>query len=252
MQVPGAKLSYSNITFLDKNPIKRWLQRKRLISAIKILGTSDCAKRICDFGAGNGELCKGLAEKFPAAKIICYEPTPSLLLEARENLREFGERIEFCSDAKDLENQTFDIILCLEVFEHLPKIETISALKIISEILHNEGKFVIGVPVEVGIPAVYKGLFRMIRRYGAFDANIKNVFLALIGYPPVDRPVSEISPGLSFYFEHMGFNHKILAHEFLKYFKLVGVSTSPFGKPISFLMPEINYLLINTTKVKDI
>ena len=52
-------MTYSDITFNDRNPIKRWLQRRRLESAISFAGSSlKLGATICDFGAGNGELCK--------------------------------------------------------------------------------------------------------------------------------------------------------------------------------------------------
>lgn len=79
----------------------------------------------------------------------------------------------------------------------------------------------------------------MTRRYGAFDANLKNVGLAFLGFPPKNRPSSEIAPGLRFCFEHMGFDFRHLKQIFRHYFNLQKISTSPFVMPIPSLMPEI-------------
>ncbi len=236
-------MSYAEITFNDKNPVKRWLQRQRLVSAIKLCGRSlYLPEAICDYGAGNGELCKLLAARYQNAKITCYEPMPQLLSEAKENLSA-TPNVEFCQDIRNVLPDTLDAVLCLEVFEHLPPSETRDALQTISEILKPEGILVIGVPVEIGIPALYKGVFRMFRRYNAYDANIKNVALAFLGRPPKDRPVSEIAPGLEFHHEHMGFHFRDFKQVLGNYFQLLQVSASPFTFPGTWLMPEVYFVV---------
>lgn len=243
-------MSYAEITFKDKNPVKRWLQQQRLVSAITLYSRLlRQPETICDYGAGNGELCKLLAGHYPNATITCYEPTPSLFSEAQENLRPIAN-INFCQDIRRIAAETFDVVFCLEVFEHLPPEETATALQTIYNLLKPEGIIIIGVPVEVGIPALYKGIFRMFRRYGAFDANIKNVALACLGHPPKNRPVSEITPGFKFHYEHMGFHFRHLQQTLSRYFQLHQVSTSPFAVFGSWLMPEV-YLLAEKASLRN-
>ena len=235
-------MSYADITFKDANPIKRWLQRQRLVSAMNLYSSTRITpKAICDFGAGNGELCKMLAARYPRAKLVCYEPTPYLLSEARQNLAAFSE-VEFCQNIQNVKAETFDVVFCLEVFEHLPSAETDDALKSIFSVLKDNGMIVIGVPVEVGVPALYKGIFRMFRRYGAFDANIKNVVLSFLWHPPKDRPVSEIAPGFRFHYEHTGFDFRGLKNILTRYFELRTVAASPFSAFGSLLMPEVYFV----------
>lgn len=136
-------MSYSEITFRDKNPIKRWLQQQRLASAIKLCSRSP--KAICDFGAGNGELLKLLAENYPNAKLICYEPTAGLLSEAQQNLSAVAQ-VEFCQNIQSIKPGLLDVVFCLEVFEHLPPEETIDALQRIYDLLKPEGTIIVGVP----------------------------------------------------------------------------------------------------------
>ena len=235
-------MSYAEITFRDKNPIKRWLQQQRLVSAIKLCSRSlRPPEAICDYGAGNGELCKLLAEHYQNAKLVCYEPTPSLLSEARQNLSAVVD-VEFCQDIRSVALGTLDVVFCLEVFEHLPPEETANALQTISDLLKPEGVIIIGVPVEVGVPALYKGIFRMSRRYGAFDANMKNVAMSFLYQPPKDRPASEIAPGFRFHHEHMGFDFRRFKVNLSSYFKLHKVSASPFAALGSWLMPEVYFV----------
>ena len=279
-------MNYAELTFQDKNFIKRWLQRQRLVSAIKLsrkfttlpntiwvprkiqiffwewqrdLKGSSLLKaakwqlievpicdfqhsgQILDFGAGNGELCKLLSETYQGSQIICYEPSHTLLSEAKENLKAFTQ-IEFCQDISNLTPQTFDAVFCLEVFEHLPPEETIKALETIYDLLKSGGLLIIGVPIEIGIPALYKGLFRMSRRYGEFDADIKNIVNSFLMNPPQKRPISEIEPGLRFHYPHMGFDFRHLEREISTYFSLCDIWTSPFVLPFgSWLMPEIYF-----------
>ena len=233
-------MSYAEITFRDRNPIKRWLQRQRLVSALALYGSRH-PQVICDYGAGSGELCKLLAVRYPDAKIICYEPTSELLREATQNLAAVPN-VDFRQEIGDVEVGTVDAVFCLEVFEHLPDAETLEALARISRLLRPSGHAVIGVPVEIGIPALYKGAFRMARRYGAFDATLKNVSLAFIGIPPNERPIAEIGPGLRFHHFHAGFDFRRFRKTLEEHLKLHEAAASPISQLGPWLMPEINFL----------
>jgi SAM-dependent methyltransferase len=236
-------MSYSDCTFKDKNPVKRWLQSHRLIDAIALVErTQSPPNCILDFGAGNGELCKHLAERFPHARIICYEPTPFLMEEAKENLAG-NSRVEFFLDVKDVPLDTVDILFCLEVFEHLPKVQTEEALTQIKGLLRNKGKAIIGVPVEIGLPALYKGLFRMTRRFGKFDASIKNVLLSVLFSPPKDRPMAEIAAGLPWHHEHLGFDYRHLRTTLKSWFATDQIKASPFPLLGPLVNPEINFVV---------
>jgi SAM-dependent methyltransferase len=238
-------MSYTEITFSDKNPIKRWLQHQRLATAVKLCRhLAYQPENICNFGSGNGELCKRLSDRYPNANVTCYEPTPNLLEEARENLHGI-ENIAFVGNIRSVPCGAFDVVLCLEVFEHLPVEEIKKVLGQISDLLKPGGIIVIGVPVETGIPALYKGLFRMSRRYGAFDAKFRNVSLAFLGRPPGERPLDEITPGFKYHWEHMGFDSRQFEKNLLDYFKLNKLTDGACTFIGSRLMPEAFYVVEN-------
>ena len=236
-------LSYAEGVFNDKNPIKRWLQRRRLFSAVKLVDASmNNARVVVDFGAGNGELCKLLVGRFPNARIICYEPAPWLLAEAKENLKHIS-RVEFCSCVDEISQYSVDVVFCLEVFEHIPLQATEKAMHQMRDLLHEDSLAVIGVPVEIGVPALYKGLFRMSRRFGAYDASPKNVLLSTLGMPPKDRPLSEIAPGITVHHVHTGFDHRAFRKLIANEFTLKRSSASPFHFLGTALNPEAYFVV---------
>ncbi|MDB5954286.1 class I SAM-dependent methyltransferase [Ramlibacter sp.] len=235
-------MSYSDLTFKDKNPIKRWLQMSRLRTALRLAGELRSDATICDFGAGSGELCKVLAPKYPQARIICYEPTPSLLVEAQQNLRGLTN-VEFEGDLSCVPEGSIDVVFCLEVFEHLPPRETSDALRQIKALLNDGGVGIIGVPNEIGLPALYKGLFRMTRRYGKFDATPRNVFLSFLGMPPTDRPVAEIASGIQYHFHHMGFDYRRLRKRLGTEFHMRHIAGSPVRLLGSLSNPETYFVV---------
>lgn len=239
-------MSYAELTFKDRNLIKRWLHRKRLVSAIRLC-SSLLPETICDFGAGNGELCKLLADHYCNAKLIAYEPSPDHLLEARQNLSTVAG-VEFHQNIISVAPGTIDMVFSLEVFEHLPFKETVDALQTIDGLLKPEGIAIIGVPVEIGIPALYKGIFRMSRRYGKFDATIKNVARSFLQCPPSNRPSREIAPGFRYYHSHMGFDFRRFKNILSNYFMLHKTSTSPFVA-LGWLMPTIYFVAKKVKKV---
>jgi hypothetical protein len=86
-------------------------------------------------------------------------------------------------------------------------------------------------------------MFRMMRRFGAFDARPLNVLRAALGRPPTPRPVQEIAPGFSYHYYHLGFDHRelelLLAHRF----EIVSRWFSPARTLGPVLNSEVYYIL---------
>lgn len=238
-------MSYSDLTFKDKNPFKRWLQHERLRTAVAAsrskLGTSE-SRHACDYGAGNGELCKELAKAYPTLNLLCYEPVVSLMQEAQENLKQFN-KVRYFDEILGIPSNSVDALFCLEVFEHLPAKELDDAFVQIERCLTRDGVAIIGVPNEIGVPALYKGCFRMIRRYGEFDAAPLNILRSLFGFPPKHRPAAEIAPGLLFHFHHTGFDHRELKKALLTRFLVSKVIPSPCALLGNWINPEIYFVV---------
>lgn len=240
-------MAYADITVNDRNPVKRWLQRRRFSDALRVLESvaPECSPWLLDFGAGDGELSFLLTGAIPAANVCVYEPTPSLLAEARTKLTS-RERVCFADRLETLPAGRFDYVFCLEVFEHLPEQETDEAISAIARFVKPGGRVVVGVPVEIFLPAVFKGLFRMSRRLGDFDANPKNVIAAALGRPPAPRPVDDIAPRVRYHFHHLGFDFRVLERQFARHFSVVRRWFSPFPLLGAMLNSEVYFLLSRT------
>jgi SAM-dependent methyltransferase len=239
-------MTYADITFKDRNAVKAWLQRRRLVRALQFSDVPQNPTVVVDFGAGNGELCKYVAGRFPAAEMTCYEPTPGLMAQARQNLIGLS-RVKYCTEVSGILDDSVDLLFCLEVFEHLPQKQTNDALLQIHRVLRIGGLAIFGVPVEIGLPAFYKGIFRMYRRFGAYDALPKNILLASLGVAPTNRPVAEIAPGFDFHFEHLGFDYRKLRQQIQKYFELRQTYSSPFAVCGDWISPEVYFVIEKTS-----
>jgi predicted SAM-dependent methyltransferase len=82
------------------------------------------------------------------------------MVEARGKLAAF-DSVTYAESLGSVESESFDYVFCLEVLEHLPAKETIAAIAEIHRLLKPAGAAVIGVPHELFLPALVKGLFRV-------------------------------------------------------------------------------------------
>lgn len=238
---------YANITRDDPNAIKRLIHQRRFDDALNLVQSDRDPAVIIDFGGGDGEFCRRLALRFPSARVICFEPTDFLRSEAVSALCN-SSNAEVIGSLADLPRESADIVFCMEVFEHLPEKETLNSLEAIDQLLRRDGRAIIGVPVEVFLPALFKGMFRMVRRYGDVDATVWNVVRASVGAPPRNRPVGMIADGLPYHFRHMGFDYR----RFVKILRDRFAVQKTRGSPVTLLPPwlnnEVYYVLAKIAK----
>ena len=231
-------MNYSDLTFKDRNPVKRYLQRQRLKEvAKKRTQTLDNQSHlhILDFGCGNAELYKYLKESFPSFSYIGYDPSEKYIEEARYNVQlTANDALTF--DKNEILDNKYDLIFSLEVFEHLPDDVMSHELDTLQTLLSSHGILVVAVPNELYLVALIRGLFRMTRRFGAYDATPKNVLRSTIGLPPTDRHKTLNKAG-NYIWAHMGFDYRVLGKTLQNYFQV----SAPFGSPFP-LLP----LLFNT------
>ncbi len=232
-----ADVDYAKLTTNDRNPIKRNLQKLRLAHSLRVLNElpANFSGKILDFGAGNGELCKQIGLRFPQSQLVCYEPAPKLRKQALQNTQGFNN-IKVVGDLQAIENDTFDFIFCLEVFEHLPDGPLEQALAIQKKLLKKDGRLILGVPNELFLPALLKGSFRLTRRYGEVDAIPLNILKATLGRPPLNRP-QVLFDDLPYIIRHMGFDYRKFRKTVEKYFNI----EKTYGSPLPVLPLSLNF-----------
>lgn len=221
-------INYSDITFNDRNPVKRLLQHDRIDHSLLELKTvpMNFRGRFLDYGAGNGELAKRLSGKFPESQIYCFEPSRVLRDQARAHLTGV-KQVEIVSETSVISDHSLDYILCLEVFEHLPPDRIQAALKEITRLARPDAQIIIGVPNEIYLSALLKGMFRMTRRFGEVDARPENIFRAFLGKPPRHRPVVSFD-NLPYIIRHMGFDYRDFGKQLDFFFEITKTYGSPF------------------------
>lgn len=200
--------AYAELTWDDPNPLKRWLQRKRIIDALRQVPKGRTVDYVVDFGGGDGVLAREAARRWPEARLVVFEPYAELAEAARATLAGVPSA-SVVEREKDIPPDA-DVVFCTEVFEHLPDAETERAFWEIDRVLKPGGLLVAGVPVEVGPPALFKGLFRRARRADAYDADWSRIWKATTARPPTDRPPEIIGPGRRYHSFHLGFDHRRL------------------------------------------
>ena len=236
--------SYSDLTTGDANPLKRFVQKRRLADALRALRAlaADYRGAVLDYGGADGQLSRRIAARLPQARVVCYEPAAYLAAEAE---RQFAgvPNARLVTSLAELEGERFDYCFCLEVLEHLPEPLVQQTLTRIEQLLVPGGRCVIGVPNEVFFPALVKGLFRMVRRPGQFDTRLGNVFGAVIGRPPADRPLGELVPGLPYHFFHLGFDYRRLRRTLGRRFAIEKTYGSPLPWAPLWLNFEVYFVL---------
>lgn len=228
-------MGYAALTLQDPNALKRWLQRRRLQHALRAWPVASLGSGgpILDIGGGDGCFSRLLAARFPERRIVCYEPSPKLRAEAVENLGEIAN-VELVGDLNALSKERFDTVYCLEVFEHLARRHLRRLVRQIAALLGDDARLVVGVPNELYAVAAAKGLFRMVRRYGQFDARPSSVARAALGNPPRRRLRASIGPGLPYYPHHLGFDYRALARLLKEDFDIIDCFGSPLvGLPLA-------------------
>lgn len=231
-------MSYTDITTGDRNCIKRFIQNRRFADALRLVPAD--AQSLVDYGAGNGELAVRISHERPGLDIVCFEPGP-LIDEARAALASLPA-VRLTGGSASIATDSVDVVCCMEVFEHLPERELAAALDEIGRILRPGGLLILGVPIEIGPPAIAKGIFRMSRRRGEFDAQPRNILRAFAGRHFDARPSFEIAPGFDYHPYHTGFDYRTLRTHLRHRFDFQRGHCSPFA-PLGALLNSEIYLL---------
>jgi 2-polyprenyl-3-methyl-5-hydroxy-6-metoxy-1,4-benzoquinol methylase len=141
------------MNFIGRYDYYAWKRRIDLIYET----VRECVKKpytILDFGCGDGNISFRLAD-IPNSKIVGLDISKDKILMANEGAEEKNiSNVEFmvCSDSdidNKLKDRKFNIILCADVIEHLPKPSRF--LITISRFLEADGTLIAVIPNRFGV-----------------------------------------------------------------------------------------------------
>lgn len=125
------------------------LGNKRVIGAIKNLGQfiPKNSQKILDIGCGIGWSSYEFAKSFPNSQVNAIDLSP-VLIETASKL--FDDKKNLIFEAYDLidglPEDTFDVIVMIDVYEHIPLSERFEFHKSIKKNLNNRGRLILACP----------------------------------------------------------------------------------------------------------
>jgi SAM-dependent methyltransferase len=222
-----------------------WSHRRRFETALALAAPFG-GRSLLDYGCGDGTLLAMAQEQFPRA--VGIDVDPDLLRECRERFGHIeGLRFLSTADADSLPSRSFGVVLCTEVLEHCPDDAVDVALARMRRLVAPDGRVIVSVPVEIGLPLGVKQLARMVaarrvhndyRHRERYDFGEFLRMLVAGEHTTIRRPVyeTEFSPGVpNRYHGHKGFNWRAMRRRLEAEFRL---ATTRFS-PVAWLGPQL-------------
>ena len=226
---------YARKQIFSRDKLVAWSHGRRFDTAVTLAGEF-AGKRVLDYGCGDGTFL---------ALTMLTDRAPALGVGAELSLEMVGEcrlryrdepRLKFVpvSELDTIDHLgRYDAVFCMEVFEHVVDWEPEIAR--LSRLLAPQGKLIMSVPVETGLPLMIKQTVRRIagwRKIGHYPGTTSYSIGALWasvlagGQQHVTRPVFDTGSGP--FHDHYGFNWMVLKARLQQDFVVERVTGSPF------------------------
>lgn len=198
------KSGYDSATINSSNPFVRLAHRSRVKKGYDIVLSRLSEGRLLDYGCGTGILLNKIKQSNNnrgGVELYGYEPV--MKERCVENLSIFSDYNEIVKFAP------FATITVFEVLEHLQWKEIGTILNRFKDILKEDGKIYISVPIEVG-PAI---ILKEVNRKRSGD-NCQYNFLEFIKAAFFGIPGYREAPDSDYMLLHKGFDFRHLIHFF--------------------------------------
>lgn len=227
---------HSQQLYHSRHRIMNWVHAAHINEAVR-LAALDGSQRFLDAGCSDGELIIRANGQYQTAVGADHN---------REALKTLNERLAYNEKLLTLQSdvcrmpfpdRSFDTICCLETLEHVYDMP--GALAEFKRILVDDGKLIVSVPIERGLPILLKqGVSNLF--FGGYRGKYT---WQEIWYATTGKMTKIERPGLS---SHKGFDFKTVAAELRKHFEQVTQS----GLPIRWLGTWLNTQVIFMARVK--
>lgn len=176
---------YQSGEYLEKNP--RWHAADSPWKAAQILKMIRKQNlnpvTVCEVGCGAGEILNRLHAELPAANFFGYEVSPQAYEICSAKTK---ERLQFrLGDLLETEER-FDLLLCIDVFEHVP-----DYLSFLERLRGRANRFIFHIPLDLSALSLLRPARLMKTRYGVghlhmFTAETALAVLKDTGYETLD------------------------------------------------------------------
>jgi SAM-dependent methyltransferase len=164
-------------------PTPKFLLRR---DAVRQMSAGWKPGRFLEVGSGTGTMTKTFLDS--GFEGVCSDISEKNRSVLRENLADYGTKVEIISDVIDLESETFDFLFAFEVLEHIE--DDISNLLSWSEKLKSGGRLLVSVPAHQRKFSREDEFVGHVRRYEKDEligllkqARYENVVVINYGFP---------------------------------------------------------------------
>lgn len=227
----------------SKSALIRWSHRRRFEVAVA-KSAAFAGKRVLDFGCGDGTYLAMLLESpYAPSSAVGAELDATVVAGNRDRFAGRPElKFALQSDLEHPDQQgSFDAVVCMECFEHMT--EPDRYLDMLAGLLRPGGRLLLSVPVETGLPVVFKQVVRRVagwRKIGDYASTLpytwgeltKSVFAGPEQH--IARVFHPGNNGVTFHC-HKGFNWMTLRDRIARRFTIDRISASP----IEWLSPHL-------------
>lgn len=221
-----------------------WSHRRRFETA-RALAAPYTGRPLLDYGCGDGTFLAMVHADFPDS--VGLEVDPGLVASCTQQFGHLGGLRFLLADAADtLPAGSIGIVVCTEVLEHCPPDAVDAALARMRRLVAADGRVIISVPVETGLPLIVKQAARAVaaRRVSSDyrhreTYSVRDFVRMLVAgdQTAVVRPVyeTEFAPGVpNRYHGHKGFNWRAMRRRIGETLHVVRTQFSP----VSWLGPQ--------------
>ena len=230
---------YASKQLFSKARIISWSHRRRFQIGLQ-LGSQFAGQRVLDYGCGDGTFLAMLfASGAAPAMAVGSELERNTVEECQARLGTPSLRFALVDDLE--QTGTFEAIFCMEVLEHVVEPDVI--LERLERRLAPNGKLLISVPVEIGLPLLFKQTVRHVAGWfhigdypGINPYKPAEILAGVFAGPRqhIQRPTDSNEWGLT-YPDHKGFNWRAFQGILERRFAIDSI----LGSPVSWLPPQL-------------
>jgi ubiquinone/menaquinone biosynthesis C-methylase UbiE len=226
---------------LTKQWLIGWSHQRRFQVGVD-LTRKLAGQRLLDYGCGDGTFL-AMLRSTASYRGACFgaEVLSTNVQNCRDRFAGTGINFVLVDELTALPQAYFDVIVCMEVLEHLVDVD--ATLKLFTRLLAPPGRLIISVPVETGIPLLVKQLVRSWagwRGIGDYPGTSSYEFPELVSSvfancrQSIARSVHRDGNNDPFH-DHKGFNWMALRKKLEQQFQI----ERTIGSPLTWLTPHL-------------